>query len=339
MLPYLTGSIAPIPGKLKVCPEDFEVVEVPAYSPSGEGEHVFAWIEKRGLGTRDAVQRLCEVLGVEVRDAGWAGLKDRQALTRQWISLGGTTAEAVSRAEVEGLRVLEATHHTQKLRVGHLKANRFTIRLRDFDPARMNDARAVLKRIERDGLPNYYGEQRFGRDGDNARRALAWVRGQERAPRSLFHRKLQMSALQSEIFNRFVADRVETSTLGEVSAGEIAKKHATGGLFVVEDAEAEQRRVEAWEISATGPIFGAKMRWPEGPALAREQRLLADAELTLSELAKWKRIGPGTRRFVRVPVSELRAELAENTLHLEFTLPAGSYATILVREILKGDAP
>lgn len=339
MLPYLTRSIAPIPAKLKVSPEDFEVVEIPAYSPSGEGEHVFAWIEKRGLSTRDAVQGLCEALGVDLRDAGWAGLKDRQALTRQWISLAGTSAEAVSNAEVEGVRVLEAAHHPQKLRTGHLKANRFTIRLRDFDPARMNDAREALSLIERRGLPNYYGEQRFGRAGDNARRALSWVRGEERAPRSPFHRKLQMSALQSELFNRFVADRVETSTLDQVSPGELAKKHATGGVFVVEDAEEAQRRAEAWEISATGPIFGAKMRWPQGQALEKEQRLLADAELTLSELAKWKRIGPGTRRFVRVPVSGLRADLADRALLLEFTLPAGSYATILVREVLKGDAP
>jgi len=338
-LPYLTTSVPPIEAKLKVSPEDFEVFEIPAYPPSGEGEHVFAHIEKRGLTTRDAVRALCEALGIEDREAGWAGLKDRQALTRQWISLAGTSADAVMKARVDGVEVLEAAHHTSKLRTGHLRANRFVIRLHEFDPARMNDVREVLKQIEEHGLPNFYGEQRFGRDGDNADRALRWVRGSDRAPRSPFHRKLQMSALQSKLFNRDLSARVQSSTLGKVFAGDLVKKHTSGGLFIVEDVEDTQPRADAWELSPTGPIFGTKMRWPEGEALEREERLLADAELTPAHFAKWKRIAPGTRRFLRVPVPSLVANAEDRTLHLEFTLPAGSYATILVREILKGDAP
>jgi tRNA pseudouridine13 synthase len=337
-LPYLTADVAPIDAELRASPEDFVVDELPAYAPSGRGEHVFAHIEKHSLTTRDAVRSLCNAVGADVQQAGWAGLKDRHAVTRQWISLAGTTVEAVLNARVDGLRVLEAASHTQKLRTGHLRANRFSIRLRGVDLARIDDLRQVLSRIEAEGLPNYYGEQRFGRQGDNAVRAFRWVRGEERAPRAPFQRKLQMSALQSELFNRCVTERVQTSTLGKVFAGDVMKKHQSGGVFVAEDLALEQARADAWETSPTGPIFGVKMRWPEGEARAREEVLLEDAGLTLGDFAKWKRIAPGSRRFVRVPVPEIGLSVSDHTVTLDFTLPAGSYATILIREILKRDA-
>lgn len=337
-LPYLTPSIAPIPAELRAAPEDFDVTEIPAYAPSGHGEHVFAWIEKREMTTPDAVKVLCKQVGADPRAAGWAGLKDRRAVTRQWISLAGTTPDAVKRVEVEGVRVLEAAFHPHKLRTGHLRGNRFRIRLRGVDPMRIDDLREVLSLIQSVGLPNYYGEQRFGRQGDNATRALRWVTGESSAPRRGFERKLEISALQSDLFNRFVTARIQTSTLGEIELGELVKKHDSGGLFVVEDAGEAQARADAWEISATGPIFGAKMRWPRGDARAREEALLTEVGLTPDQLRRWKRIAPGTRRFVRVPVSELDLELGEASVRLDFTLPAGSYATILTREILKRDA-
>ena len=337
-LPYLTSSIAPIDAKFRSTPEDFEVEEVPAYPPSGSGEHVFAFIEKRGLTTKDAVRALCASVGADPRAAGWAGLKDRHAVTRQWISIFGASPEALDRAEVEGLRVLQAALHPQKLRTGHLRANRFRIRLREVDPSRIEELRRLLFEIEEHGLPNYYGEQRFGRDGDNAARARRWVVGDARPPRAGFQRKLQMSALQSEIFNRCVAERVQSSTLGKIYAGELMKKHESGGLFVAPDLEDTQARADAWEVSPTGPIFGAKMRWPEGEARDREEALLRESGLTLGQLAKWKRVAPGTRRFVRIPVPNLDLAVSDNTVELDFTLPAGSYATILVREILKRDA-
>ncbi|MGB5285220.1 MAG: tRNA pseudouridine(13) synthase TruD [Polyangiales bacterium] len=337
-LPYLTSSIAPIEAEFRSTPEDFEVEEIPAYPPSGAGEHVFAFIEKRGLTTKDAVRALCEGLGADPKAAGWAGLKDRHAVTRQWISIFGVSPEALQKVELEGIQVLDAAFHPQKLRTGHLRANRFRIRLRQIDASRIEELRHLLTEIETHGLPNYYGEQRFGREGDNADRARRWVLGETRAPRAGFQRKMQMSALQSEIFNRCVAERVQSSTLGKVYPGELVKKHESGGLFVAPDVEDTQARADAWEISPTGPIFGVKMRWPEGEAREREEALLEESGLSLDTLAKWKRVAPGTRRFVRIPVPQLDLAVSDNTAELDFTLPAGSYATILVREILKRDA-
>ena len=337
-LPYLTTSVDPIDAKFRSTPEDFEVEEVPAYAPTGTGEHIFAFIEKRGMTTKEAVRALSESVGADPGASGWAGLKDRHAIARQWISIWQTTPDALMKTEVEGVRVLEAAPHPHKLRTGHLDANRFRIRLREIDPSRMDELREVLSEIETQGLPNFYGEQRFGRDGDNADRALRWVLGEARAPRSRFQRKLQISALQSQLFNRCVAERVQNSTLGQVFAGDVVKKHDSGGLFIATDLEETQARADAWEISATAPMFGAKMRWPEGEALAREEALLQSVGLTLERLAKWKRIAPGTRRFVRIPVPKIGLTVSDNTANLEFTLPAGSYATILVREIIKQDA-
>ena len=337
-LPYLTSSIAPIEAEFRSTPEDFEVEEIPAYPPSGAGEHVFAFIEKRGLTTKDAVRALCEGLGADPKAAGWAGLKDRHAVTRQWISIFGVSPEALQKVELEGIQVLDAAFHPQKLRTGHLRANRFRIRLRQIDASRIEELRHLLTEIETHGLPNYYGEQRFGREGDNADRARRWVLGETRAPRAGFQRKMQMSALQSEIFNRCVAERVQSSTLGKVYPGELVKKHESGGLFVAPDVEDTQARADAWEISPTGPIFGVKMRWPEGEAREREEALLEESGLSLDTLAKWKRVAPGTRRFVRIPVPQLDLAVSDHTAELDFTLPAGSYATILMREILKRDA-
>jgi tRNA pseudouridine13 synthase len=337
-LPYLTTSVAPIEAEFRSTPEDFEVEEVPAYPPSGDGEHIFAFIEKRELTTKDAVRALSESVGADPKAAGWAGLKDRHAITRQWISIWGTTPQALLEAEVPGLRVLEAAPHPHKLRTGHLHGNRFRIGLRQVDPARMDDLSQVLEQIETRGLPNYYGEQRFGREGDNAERALRWVLGESRAPRAGFQRKLQMSALQSQLFNRCVAERVQASTLGQVFEGDVMKKHETGGLFTASDLAETQARADAWEISPTGPMFGTKMRWPEGEARRREETLLEEVGLTLDHLGKWKRVAPGTRRFVRVPVRKIGVTVSDSTVNLDFTLPAGSYATILVREILKRDA-
>lgn len=160
---YLTEDVAPVPGEVRAAPEDFEVEELPLYEPSGEGEHLYLWIEKRGIATDEAVRRIARRLVAKPSEVGYAGLKDAQALTRQWISVFRARAEDAPRVEDEQLRVLVARPHRNKLKVGHLRGNRFAIRIRGGGPA-VDDARAALGRLAAGGVANYVGLQRFGSD-------------------------------------------------------------------------------------------------------------------------------------------------------------------------------
>lgn len=337
-LPYLTESIPPVDGRFAEALEDFEVEEIPAYEPSGEGEHMFVHIEKRDLTTPYAVEALCRATGARSDMAGWAGLKDRRGITRQWVSLFGASREAIQGAQIEGLRVLSVTPNGQKLRTGHLRGNRFRIRLRGVSASAMRDVERVFEQVDREGLPNYFGEQRFGRSGDNAQRALQWIRDGGRAPRGRFQRKLLVSALQSELFNERVAERVRGKALGTVMPGDLVQKHDSGGMFVADDVAEAQARADRWEISPTGPMFGAKMRWPEGQARDAEEALLASRGLGPEHLAAVQRYGAGTRRLVRVRPSHISLSHSNDQASIEFALPSGSYATVVVREILKQDA-
>lgn len=337
-LPHVTSEVPPIPGTLRGSPEDFEVVEIPAYAPAGEGEHLFLRIRKRDWTTPLAVRRMAEALGVDPGAAGWAGLKDRHAVTEQWVSLHRADASRALALGIEGIEVLEAVPHTSKLRTGHLRANRFGLRVRGTPHDRLQDVQAVLARLAETGVPNYFGEQRFGREGDNYTRAHRWLVEGGRAPRSRFDRKLLASAFQSALFNQRVATRVARGELGRIFPGELARKEDSGGLFVVEDVAEAQARADAWQISPTGPMFGPKMRWPEDEAREAERALLAEAGLTPEQLVRIGRSGEGTRRPVRVRLQDARLRVEEDGFTLAFTLPKGSYATVVMEEVLKRGA-
>ncbi len=337
-LPYLTAEVPPIPGRIRTELHDFEVEERPAYAPSGSGTHLFVWVEKTDLTTPEAVKRLAAHLGVDPRAAGFAGLKDRRAITRQWISFEGAKPEHAAGVELPGLRVLEAHLHGSKLRTGHLRGNVFRLRVRGCPADRMDDVRRVFDRLVAEGVPNYFGEQRFGREGDNAARARAWIVGGGRPPRAPFERKLLVSALQAELFNRRVAARVAGEGLGRIHPGELVRKEDTGGLFVVEDVAEAQERADRWALSPTGPMFGPKMRWPEDVAKEMESALLREAGIDEAALARIGRAGEGTRRPVRFQLGAPQLREADDGFEVEFALPAGSYATVVLREILKGDA-
>ncbi|NLG27070.1 MAG: tRNA pseudouridine(13) synthase TruD [Chloroflexi bacterium] len=160
--PLLTADLPGTGGVIRRAPDDFVVAEVPAYAPTGSGEHVLFEIEKRGLTTFAAIDRLAQALDISPKLIGCAGLKDAQAVTRQWLSAERTTPEAVLAVEVSGVRVLSAARHRNRLKIGHLRGNRFSIRLRDTQPGALSTARAVVRVLERRGLPNGFGPQRFG---------------------------------------------------------------------------------------------------------------------------------------------------------------------------------
>jgi tRNA pseudouridine13 synthase len=334
-LPFASAGVPAITGQLKATPEDFEVEELPAYLPSGSGEHLYLWIEKRALTTLEAVQRLASVLGARVEAAGWAGLKDKRAVTRQWVSLHHADTPAAEQLASEGLRVLRVTRHGNKLRTGHLRGNRFSLRLADVPPEHDAHARAVLALLNRDGMPNYYGSQRFGHAGRNLLDAYAWLADGGRAPGKPFLRKLLVSALQAALFNATLGARLARGPLTAVLEGDILRKEDTGGLFVCADPQLDAERAARWEISPTGPMFGARMKSPGGASLALESEVLTRWGIDDACLARAGKFGEGTRRALRVRPERVECERQHADLVLQFDLPRGSYATVLVEELTK----
>lgn len=333
-LPFVTRLSEPITGVIKDRPDDFVVEEIPAYTPSGEGEHLYVRFEKVGLDTEFAVKRIAQALGV--RDpAGWAGLKDRHARTTQWASFQRGDRDAALALSLDGIRVLEAARHGNKLRTGHLRGNRFTLRLRGADPAREADARAVIGALAANGVPAFFGEQRFGRGGQTLTRARDWIIGTSRPPRAPFERKLHVSAVQSAIFNELLAARILGGGLASIVEGDLCRKEDTGGMFVATDLEDARARAERFELSATGPMFGAEMRWPEGEARVLEEAALAKAGLDAEKLEKFRRAGEGTRRPYRFRLTEPSVTSDAEGLLLSFVLPAGAYATVVLRELTR----
>jgi len=342
MTPDLPGT----GGLHKATPEDFVVDELPAYAPSGEGGHTFLRIEKRGLTTAEAIARLCRALGAAPKDAGAAGQKDRQALTRQWISLPAIDPAAALAASAEGVRVLEAARHGHKLRTGHLAGNRFTLTLRGVVPDGLARARAIIDRLAQKGMANYFGQQRFGARGDNAARGKQLLSPEHKARISPNERRMLVSAYQAELFNRYLDGRMIDSLVDQPLAGDVLKKTDTGGLFAVDDtADAladAAARLAARAVVVTGPMYGHKMMSPpEGtPSRAREDALLAQELGDGLDAAAFKVLGKlaeGTRRPLVIPVAapSVRAADAPDALVLELTLPPGAYATVLLAEVTK----
>ncbi len=332
-LPTLIGGPAPLRGRIRVLPEDFRVDEVPAYLPAGDGDHLFVRFEKVDLDTPEAVRRIARALDADPKQAGFAGLKDRRAVTTQWASFLFGDPARLEGASIEGVRVLEHARHGNKLRTGHLRGNRFDILVRTAEPGDHDRARESLEELERRGVPSYFGEQRFGHD--NLAAARRWILEGGPAPRDRWKRKLYVSALQSAIFNELLAERVRDGSMDGALDGDLMRKEESGGLFVCEDAAEDAVRAARFEISATGPMFGARMRWPERGARAREEAALARWGVTQRHLERVQKSGEGTRRPYRVRISEAKLEAVPEGTRLSFTLPSGAYATVVLRELVQ----
>jgi tRNA pseudouridine13 synthase len=393
---YLTAEIPGTGGIIKGSPEDFLVEEIAAYQPSGQGEHCYALIEKRGIATLEALRRLSKALGVQERDLGYAGMKDAVGVTRQTVSIPRVATEKVLALEIPGIKILSAQLHGNKLRLGHLKGNRFQIRVRGAVPdahARAEEAIAIL--VKR-GVPNRFGSQRYGVQGNShtigaallrgdfrgavdtligdpsavsderwrlaieayrrgeIAESLALFPGHFRVERELLGRlvqrpdafdkafntvqprmkRLYLSAFQSSLFDRVLEQRLDR--LEQVAEGDIAFKHENGACFLVQDAEAELSRAQAFEISATGPMFGCTMMEPEGDQFDLEREVLAAESLTPASfnLPGALRMD-GERRPLRVPLIGAAVEEEAGDLIVSFSLPRGSYATCVLSEIMK----
>lgn len=339
-LPLLSHALPGTGGASKVAPEDFEVEEVPAYLPSGEGEHLYLWVEKRGLTTSDAARLIAKATGTRERDIGYAGQKDRFAITRQWMSVH-TKADTVE-LEDDRAVVLSAVRHRNRLKVGHLKGNRFRVVLRGVGPDAEARAQATLALLDKEGLPNFYGQQRFGRGGDNAvvGAALLGIGDHPyaaRAKKERHMRRLSLSALQSELFNRCLTARLQDGLFAEPILGDVLRKRTSSGLFTCDDPAIDAPRVASGELDVTGPMPGPKERPAAlADALERENRVLAEAGITREDFAKGGAEAEGTRRAYRVPVTGIELEvLAPDAIAISFELPSGSYATRVLEEVAK----
>ncbi|SFM96218.1 tRNA pseudouridine(13) synthase TruD [Dokdonella immobilis] len=321
----------PLSGRLRVSPEDFEVEEILGFEADGHGEHALLWIEKREANTEWVARQLAAFAGVAPLAVGFSGLKDRHALTRQAFSvqLPGRADPDWSALQVQDVRVLEARRHSRKLKRGVHAGNRFRIRLHEVQGSRAETDRR-LGAIAAHGVPNYFGEQRFGRGGENLRAARALFSG-ARMHRS--QRAFALSAARSHLFNRALDQRVSAGSWNRALDGEVwmlAGSHSIFGPQPLDDILLQ--RLLEFDIDPTGPLWGrGELR--SAAQVAELEEAVAASDPTLAQgLA-----GEGLRqerRSLRLRAEGLRHSWAEDrSLLLEFTLPSGAFATSVVREL------
>ena len=339
-LPYLTADLEGIGGRVRARPEDFMVEEVPLYEPSGYGRHLYVNITKRNQTTRDVQLQLADLFNLRPQNIGTAGLKDKHAVATQTFSIlfeKDDVRPDNASALIEGslnVKVNWAKLHGNKLRAGHLIGNRFKITITDtrFPPSQaVERSRRIAEMIHLKGLPNYYGEQRTGEDGEKVRDGWAILQGQK-AFNDRWLSKLLVSVYKSYLCNRYLAERMRRGLFDRLLLGDIAKKHETGGIFWVNDPSTEQPRYESQEISFTAPIYGHKMSQPLGEAAALEAEIFEESKMSLETFKRMK--VTGTRRFGRL-TPRIDVTEAPRGVQLSFMLHKGGFATTLLREFMK----
>lgn len=335
---WVTADLPGCGGRIKVEPEDFQVEELPAYEPSGAGEHLYLWVRKRDVDTPQAARAIARAVGLTTDEVSYAGLKDRRAVTWQYFSVPATAEPRLGAFADERIQILRSARHGNRLRTGHLRGNRFRIRVRE--PQSEAAAQAVVAALAERGFANFFGTQRFGRSDDNAELGRRLLKG-ERLPRrpSRFERKLYLSAFQSLLFNALLERRLREQTWRRARVGEVMKKVDSGGVFRCSDPATDQARVDAFEISPAGPIFGPKMVEAGAAPAAEEAEVLAAHGVSLEDFRRGKGETEGARRAQRLPLRELEVTREGGDLWLSFQLPRGSYATVVLAEVIKAPTP
>lgn len=406
---FLTADIPGVGGVIRQRPEDFLVDEQPLYEPKGDGEHIYLLVQKRELTTAQAAIIVARHFGVRPGDIGYAGLKDKHAVTRQVFSVHapGKKPEQFPQLRHDRIAVMWADLHANKLRLGHLRGNRFSIRIRGVDMSRAIHAERSLRRLAQIGVPNLAGEQRFGARnnnhtlgrldllgdakslldellgpdplhpghndearelyarGDHARaleatrgeartectalRALAQGATHEQAVRRIdsTQRRFWVTAFQSAVFNRVLAHRIDAGTHHTLAPGDLAWKHDNGAVFAVtDDTLAEpgfNDRIAGLHISPSGPLWGPRMKRATGDVDRLESDALSNTGVSLDAMLAYaqrtRQDIAGARRPLRVPVidPEVEGGVDEHGHYVRcaFELPAGAFATVVLREIMK----
>lgn len=318
---------------LKAVAEDFQVDEVLDIPLSGQGEHLWLWVEKRDLNTEEAARRLARAAGVPVRSISYAGLKDRQALTRQWFSLHlpGKADPDLARAQDDTLRILKQVRHQRKLQRGAHSANGFTLRLTALAADRQAlDAR--LEQLKQQGVPNYFGTQRFGHGGGNVHDAQDWA-ARRALPEQRNVRSRLLSAARSYLFNQVLAARVADGSWQRAQVGDLLAFTDSRSFFQAAEQECCDPRLSILDLHPTGPL------WGQGPSPAAEATYALETAIGERHAALCQWLADAgmdhERRILRLPIGGLTWHYPEpDILQLEFVLPAGCFATVVVRELV-----
>lgn len=314
--------------------DDFQVTEDLGFAADGEGSHAFLWVEKRDLNTADVAMTLARFARVKPVAVGYSGLKDRQAVTRQWFSidLGNRADPPWVDLDSPQLKILTATRHRRKLRRGSHKANTFHIVLQQVT----GDAEEITQRLEaisRDGVPNYFERQRFGRQGNNLLQALRLF--DQAQPKRNDKNGIYLSAARSFLFNAVLNERVTNGCWNRAVAGDAMMLAGTNSWFQAPEINDElNSRVHQWDIHPSGPMWGVGAPPVSGVTLQMEQDVIQQHPMLSAGLEKFAL--QHERRSLRLPVGDFRWQWpAAGTLTLDFTLPPGSFATAVVRELVR----
>lgn len=348
---YLPHS--PIDFYFRQSPRDFVVDEIPLYPFSGEGEHLVLHVRKKNLSTWQMVDIFSNHLGIKGRDIGYAGLKDKNAQTKQYISLPRKYEGVLENFEHEGIKILGKTYHNNKIRVGHLKGNRFFIRLKKVNPTAAVKIKEALKMIKQYGMPNYFGFQRFGMDGENYKKGSSILAGSLKEKNKKLA-QFYVNSYQSYLFNAWLGRRIEISKLIEsfsvdelntivplpkdelltmkgqkhpfkLIRGDVMMHYPYGKIFHYE-SDAEVERFNQRDISVTGLLSGKRA--------TRATEFAGEIETGFDTIHEGI---DGARRYAWIFPEEIEGEYKENDawFELHFTLPKGCYATVLIEEIAK----
>jgi len=323
-----------VTGQLKQLPEDFRVDEIAGFEPEGQGEHVYLTIEKKGLTTNAVASQLKKFCALQQRDIGYAGMKDKQAITTQQFSvnLAGKAEPDWSGIESDQLKIIKVSRHKRKLKRGVLKGNRFEIGIREL-AGDIDELHARLNRIKLHGVPNYFGAQRFGINGSNIDQAsklfnheLAKVRRDERS--------ILLSAARSMLFNAVLDARVKQDNWYQLLPGEVINLDGTQRHFAEQIDETLLQRAAAMDVHPTGPLYGLPSRAlvPSQQAGELENGVLEDFAFWKNGLQAFKL--EQARRPLRVAVRNLEWQIQQQDLTIKFALTAGAYATVVLREFL-----
>ena len=329
-LAYLQKTPPKQTALLKAECADFVVKEQLGYDMSGDGEFVAVKVRKTDCNTLFVGEQLAKFAGISARNMSYAGLKDRKAITEQWFSLQmpGQPTPDFSQFSLEGVEILDVTRHQRKIRIGSLQGNHFEILLRNAEET--DELKVRLDFLSKNGFPNYFTEQRFGRDGNNLTQALRWANGEIKV-KDRNKRSFYLSAARSEIFNLIVSKRMELNLVQQILVGDVLQLNGSHSWFVVDESEdlaQLQQRLAQQDVLLTAPLIGEE----EKSAVDFENEIFAQHQ-ALFALMRQERMKAARRPILMQP-QHFQWQFEPNGLRLQFALPSGSYATALIRELV-----